>query len=112
MKSKFKIVLYLFLALIVSSLGSQGALSDVKKIPTQCLLSSISFYKKIISPAGAPQCCFYPSCSIYSKNCLEKFGFLKGTWMTFDRLCRCNQENWVYSTTEVNSQIKKVDWYD
>jgi putative component of membrane protein insertase Oxa1/YidC/SpoIIIJ protein YidD len=38
-------------------------------------------------------CRFYPSCSNYAIMALEKYGFIKGWVMAFDRLKRCNSYN-------------------
>jgi putative membrane protein insertion efficiency factor len=41
-----------------------------------------------------PQACrFYPSCSEYSIQALEKHGFLKGGWLALRRLLRCHPFN-------------------
>lgn len=36
------------------------------------------------------ECNFQPSCSEYSKQALQRFGFLKGLNLTLKRLRRCN----------------------
>ncbi|MEW6555968.1 MAG: membrane protein insertion efficiency factor YidD [Elusimicrobiota bacterium] len=35
------------------------------------------------------QCRFYPSCSQYAVESLEKFGFIKGWFLTLKRLLKC-----------------------
>ena len=35
-------------------------------------------------------CRFYPTCSEYSKQAYEKYGFFKGTKLTIKRLLKCN----------------------
>ena len=42
----------------------------VKKI----LLAIINFYRKNISPMKAPCCRFYPTCSTYAIQAIEKYG--------------------------------------
>lgn len=50
----------------------------------------IRFYQKWISPLF-PSCCrFYPTCSQYALEAVQKFGALKGCWMGFKRILRCN----------------------
>lgn len=52
-------------------------------------LCLISFYQKFISPAH-PRCCrFYPTCSEYSKQAIEKYGMIKGGAKAFRRILRC-----------------------
>ena len=54
------------------------------------LLWMIRFYRKVISPARPPCCRFIPTCSAYALEAIEKYGALKGGWMAFRRILRCN----------------------
>lgn len=54
------------------------------------LLSVISFYRRHISPFTAPSCRFTPTCSAYAQEAINKYGALKGGWLTVKRLCRCH----------------------
>ncbi|MBK9249291.1 MAG: membrane protein insertion efficiency factor YidD [Ignavibacteria bacterium] len=47
-------------------------------------------YKQLISPMLTPSCRFYPPCSAYSIEALEKYGALKGSWLAFKRIIRCH----------------------
>ena len=50
----------------------------------------IRFYQICISPLK-PSCCrFTPTCSQYALEAIEKYGALKGGWMAFKRILRCN----------------------
>jgi len=49
----------------------------------------ISLYQKFISPAFAPRCKYYPSCSSYALTAIQHFGF-KGVAMAAWRVLRCN----------------------
>lgn len=53
----------------------------------------INFYQKIISPLLGNHCRFYPSCSEYTKQAIEKYGFFKGSFKGFLRILRCNPFN-------------------
>jgi len=53
------------------------------------LTAPIKFYQKWISPALAPRCKYYPSCSSYTVTAIEIYG-LKGIAMSAWRLMRCN----------------------
>jgi len=35
-------------------------------------------------------CMFYPTCSEYAKQAIQKYGVLKGFWLGFKRILRCN----------------------
>jgi uncharacterized protein len=50
----------------------------------------ISLYRICVSPFLPPACRFYPSCSAYAMECIEKHGILRGTWMSGRRLLRCH----------------------
>ncbi|MBE7064608.1 MAG: membrane protein insertion efficiency factor YidD [Ruminococcaceae bacterium] len=54
------------------------------------LISGIKFYKKFISPLKKPCCRFYPTCSTYAIQAIEKYGAFKGTAMAVYRILRCN----------------------
>ena len=49
----------------------------------------ISIYQKF-SKLTPPCCRFYPTCSEYTKQAIEKYGFLKGGWLGVKRICRCH----------------------
>jgi len=50
----------------------------------------LTFYQKYISRQISADCIFKPSCSRYSRACIDKYGLIKGVLMTGDRLTRCN----------------------
>jgi putative membrane protein insertion efficiency factor len=53
----------------------------------------IRFYKRFISPGLGSNCRFYPSCSQYTYQAIEKYGVLRGGWMGAKRIARCNPFN-------------------
>ena len=53
----------------------------------------IKIYKRFISPIIPDSCRFYPSCSQYAIDAVEKYGALKGGMMTAYRIVRCNPFN-------------------
>ncbi|MFA6014694.1 MAG: membrane protein insertion efficiency factor YidD [Gallionellaceae bacterium] len=60
---------------------------------TRLLLLIIKSYQYLISPLYPPSCRFSPTCSHYFSEALEKYGFIKGTWLGLKRLLRCNPWN-------------------
>lgn len=54
------------------------------------LLLLIKFYKKFISPLKKPCCKYYPTCSEYAAQAVEKHGAVKGTILAVWRILRCN----------------------
>lgn len=47
-------------------------------------------YQNVISPQLLSSCSYSLSCSNYSKQCISEFGFIKGVFLSADRLLRCN----------------------
>ena len=57
------------------------------------LIKIIKFYQKRISPFFSNlgiHCKYYPSCSEYMKQAIEKYGCLKGLFLGICRLLKCN----------------------
>ncbi len=50
----------------------------------------IKIYKIFLSPLFPPCCRFYPSCSTYALEAIDRFGLLKGGLLSFWRLLRCH----------------------
>ena len=57
------------------------------------LLALIRFYKYVISPFLGRRCRFFPSCSEYAAEALEKHGALKGARLGLKRISRCHPWN-------------------
>lgn len=57
----------------------------------KCLLVSlIRFYQLCISPLLGNNCRYYPTCSQYTIEAIEKKGIATGCWMAVKRICRCH----------------------
>ncbi|MDW8110309.1 MAG: membrane protein insertion efficiency factor YidD [Candidatus Bipolaricaulota bacterium] len=54
------------------------------------VLLLIVTYQKLISPLFPISCRFYPSCSEYARQAIERYGLLKGGWQALKRLARCH----------------------
>ena len=54
------------------------------------LLALVRFYRRAISPFRPPCCRYTPTCSQSALEAIEKYGALKGGWMAFRRILRCN----------------------
>jgi len=61
------------------------------KIIGRFFINLIKFYRKYISPLKGRQTCrFYPTCSQYAIEAIEKYGPLKGSLLAMWRILRCN----------------------
>jgi len=47
-------------------------------------------YQKFISPLFLPSCRFYPTCSLYFLQAVEKYGALKGSYLGIKRILKCH----------------------
>ncbi|WP_203246994.1 membrane protein insertion efficiency factor YidD [Sporosarcina beigongshangi] len=54
------------------------------------LMGIIKFYQKAISPLTPPSCRFYPTCSHYGIEAIDKHGALKGSWLAVRRISKCH----------------------
>ena len=53
------------------------------------LLAGVRGYQYLVSPMLGNNCRFYPSCSDYAREALERHGSLRGSWLAIRRLGRC-----------------------
>ena len=63
---------------------------SVKYLPKKSALALLRFYKRQISPALPPACRYFPTCSEYAVQAIEKYGAAKGGWLAAKRVLRCN----------------------
>lgn len=50
----------------------------------------IRFYQIFISPLKPPTCRFYPTCSAYAIEAIQKKGPVKGAWLAIKRIAKCH----------------------
>jgi len=60
---------------------------------SKLFIQLIRFYQLTISPWLGPKCRFYPSCSNYFIDALQKKGLIKGTALGIWRILRCQPFN-------------------
>jgi len=53
-------------------------------------ISIIKIYQIVLSPLLGKTCRFNPTCSNYSKLSIDKFGIIKGFYLSIKRLLRCH----------------------
>jgi putative membrane protein insertion efficiency factor len=51
---------------------------------------ALRVYKLVVSPLLPSACRFYPTCSDYMHEAVERYGARKGIWMGLRRLARCH----------------------
>ena len=57
---------------------------------SRLLILCIRFYQIFISPQKPPTCRFYPTCSAYAIEAIQKKGSVKGTWLAIKRIAKCH----------------------
>ncbi len=52
-------------------------------------MALITTYQRLISPLLGSNCRFVPTCSVYTRAAIERFGLVRGGWLGVRRLVRC-----------------------
>ncbi|MEK7162194.1 MAG: membrane protein insertion efficiency factor YidD [Patescibacteria group bacterium] len=76
----------------------KNLLAKINVLPAKALVLLIKIYQRTLSPdhglfkAKYPYgfCRHYPSCSEYSLQSIEKFGAIKGGYLSVKRIVACN----------------------
>lgn len=56
----------------------------------QHALGAIRLYQRTVSRLLPPSCRFYPSCSEYAHQAIDRHGVRRGGWLAVRRLARCH----------------------
>jgi putative membrane protein insertion efficiency factor len=62
----------------------------VKRLIAALLTAPIRAYQRFVSPAFAPRCRYYPTCSSYAVEAIRELGAVRGSILAGWRLLRCN----------------------
>lgn len=54
------------------------------------ILAVLRGYRYVISPMLGPRCRFYPSCSEYAIEAIERHGAGTGVWLSVKRVSKCH----------------------
>jgi uncharacterized protein len=54
------------------------------------LLAAVRGYQYALRPMLGANCRFFPSCSDYAREAIERHGALRGSWLAARRVCRCH----------------------
>jgi putative membrane protein insertion efficiency factor len=60
------------------------------KLLSRIMIALLTVYRWTISPMLGNRCRFYPSCSQYSIEAIDRHGPLRGSVLTVRRLLRCH----------------------
>ena len=59
-----------------------------RKLVLAVMVASYRCIRPLLGPRGV--CRFTPSCSVYARQAIEKYGLCKGGWLAVKRICRCH----------------------
>jgi len=62
----------------------------VLRWPRLLAIAMIRGYQRVISPILPASCRFYPSCSQYTLEAVDRYGVLRGSWLGIRRIARCH----------------------
>jgi len=65
----------------------------ISKFVSGIMVFLIKVYQRCISPLFPPTCRFYPTCSQYFIQALEKYGVFKGSYLGIKRILKCHPWN-------------------
>lgn len=68
-------------------------MSEGTRVVRRVFKAPIHVYRKFISPLKPPTCRFYPTCSEYALEAIERHGAVKGGWLAAKRIARCHPFN-------------------
>ena len=54
------------------------------------LIAIVRLYQGTLRSLLGGQCRFFPSCSCYAIEALDKHGAVRGSWLSLKRVCRCH----------------------
>lgn len=58
--------------------------------PRKLEIFVIDLYKRYISPSLGSHCKYYPTCSVYVREAVDKYGIIEGNILGIYRIIRCN----------------------
>ena len=65
-------------------------IKKIFKLPRKILVSLIRGYQLCISPRLGKHCKYYPTCSEYTRQAVDKYGIIKGSLLGIIRILKCN----------------------
>jgi putative membrane protein insertion efficiency factor len=58
--------------------------------PARLATALLRIYKRWLSPLLPQACRFEPTCSVYAREAIERYGLLRGAGLALRRLSRCH----------------------
>lgn len=61
-----------------------------RALPRLLLIGVVRTYQMVLSPLLPASCRYYPTCSAYAAEALQRHGALRGGWLAARRIARCH----------------------
>ncbi len=71
----------------------KGKATRIGRAAGKPVIGAIKAYQVLISSWMPPRCRFYPTCSQYMIQAIERLGVARGVAMGLRRICRCHPWN-------------------
>ncbi len=62
----------------------------MKKAAQKAAIFLIKFYQKYVSPTKTTKCPYFPTCSCYGLEAVQRYGAIRGGGLALWRILRCN----------------------
>lgn len=69
---------------------NNNIINSIILLPRKILIYIIKLYQRFISPHLGSNCRYYPTCSEYTKQAVDKYGIIKGSILGIIRILKCN----------------------
>jgi uncharacterized protein len=73
------------------------------------LMAALRAYRLVISPLYGQVCRYYPSCSAYALEAVDRHGALRGSWLAMRRLGRCHP--WCAGGVDLVPDVEHYRWW-
>lgn len=77
---------------VLASIAADAQRAPANQWAGRAAVAGIHVYQSTLSPLYARMgvdCRFTPTCSRYSEVAIQKYGFVRGGWMSMKRIARC-----------------------
>lgn len=73
------------------------------------LMAFLRAYRLVISPLYGQTCRYYPTCSAYALDAIDRHGALRGSWLALRRLGRCHP--WCEGGVDLVPTVEHYRWW-
>jgi uncharacterized protein len=74
----------------VNVVTASGAAAFLVLLPRNVCVVILRAYRAVISPLYGQVCRYYPSCSAYALEAIQRHGVVRGIWLGSRRIARCH----------------------